>query len=142
LLRSSGTPADEDVPIAGRLASSRQRRFDAVRDEMERRAALHHERLTCVMREDENRHVVGRVRTPPAGPGVRTPWTGPSSEHAAAHDHRADALELAPEHVVVETRFAALIAVHLAKRLQRVHPFVQALAAAAERVLEALIRPR
>ena len=73
--RASAPPPSRDVLAAGGLAGLRQRRLDAVGDEVEGGAALHLERLALVVGEDEDRHVEGRVLAPPAV--ARTSSQGP-----------------------------------------------------------------
>ena len=60
-------------PAAGRLPGAPERGVDAVGDEVKRRAALHRDRRRAVMRQHEHRHVVRRVRPPPALPAVVGP---------------------------------------------------------------------
>src|SRR5439155_1744194 len=69
-----------------------ERGLDPVGDEVEGRAALHRNRVARVVGEHEDRRVVGRVLAPPACPGL-VPVATPGTEHVAAHDVGADALE-------------------------------------------------
>ncbi|MBW3613464.1 MAG: hypothetical protein KY392_06355, partial [Chloroflexi bacterium] len=62
-----------------------QRGGDAIGHEVERGAALHHQRLPLVVREHEHRCVVRRILAPPAPPGW-VPIAAPGTEHVAAHD--------------------------------------------------------
>src|SRR5579862_9058715 len=70
----------------------------------------------------------GRVRAPPACPGLCTPWAGPAAEHVSPHDQRPDA-------TIVFFQDARARA-----RLPR--PGVQRPPADAERMLTALIGAR
>ena len=64
----AGATAETHVGAAGRGARLLERRLDAVGHEVERRAALHLDRLARVVREHEHRVVVRRLVTPPAVP--------------------------------------------------------------------------
>ena len=92
LLDGGDAATEPDVLAAGGRACLLERRLDAVGDEVERRAALHRQRVA---------RVVGERRTPGGGRAGRRP-TSPSSspsphvaadrpEHVAAHDRGADA---------------------------------------------------
>src|ERR1700674_4933169 len=52
--------AETDVAALGGLLSACQGGLDAIGDEVESRAALHGDRRSRVMREDEDGHVIGR----------------------------------------------------------------------------------
>ena len=67
--------AQVDVLAAGRLARLRQRRLDAVGDEVEGGAALHHERLARVVREDEDRRDGRADRLPTSRSTAHRPRT-------------------------------------------------------------------
>jgi len=56
-------------------------------------------------------------------------------------DPRADAVEAAGDVLVVDAGFTAGFAAHLMKRPSREHPLVEVLAADAEWVVDALVRP-
>src|SRR6185437_7075590 len=73
--------ANADIPPVGGRLCLPQRRFDAVRDEMEGRPALHLERLPRVLSEDEDRGVVGRVLSPPASPALIRPRSPDRAKH-------------------------------------------------------------
>ena len=143
-LLDDARPAGEgDVQIAGRRAGLLDRRADAAGDEVERRAALLDERLALVMGEDEDGHVEGRIVAPPGvGVRIRLPRPRAAAEHLAAHHDGADAArDLRDDLVVGAVGVAALHAVSLAPALEPDDPFVQPLAALAERVLEARVGP-
>jgi len=140
--------AQPDVLRPRRRARLTQRRLDSIGHEMERRAALHLERLARVVCEHEHRGVVGRVLAPPAAPTLIGPGTTHGAEHVAPDDPRADVLEAASGEVVVDTGFAATLAEdrrtghELARRAGRKHPLVQRQAALAKRRIPTLIRSR
>src|SRR5437879_5964489 len=67
-------------------------RLDPVRDEVERRSALHLQRLARMASEDEDGMVVGRIFSPPALPRL-VPRSRAAAEHVPAHDCRAGAAE-------------------------------------------------
>ena len=92
LLDDARTAADRNGLAAGRRPSLLERSLDAVGDEGERGAALLLERLACVVREDEDRNVEGRVVAPPSvRVRVVLPGALPAAEHLAAHDDGAGA---------------------------------------------------
>src|SRR5512146_2748997 len=108
---------------------------------MEGRAALHLERLSRVMREHEDRCVVGRALSPPAAPALVRPGSADGPEHVTSQDPRADILESLCGEVVVDPGFTAFLTKHLPGRTRGKHPLVQRSAAPSERVAEALVRP-
>ena len=64
-----------------------------------------------------------------------------ASEHVPPHDVGTEVLEPFAQHVITHAGLAAGFAVHLAEDLQLDGPVVQLLAAFAEAVLAALVRP-
>ena len=96
-----------------------ERRLDPVGDEVERRPALHLERLALVVGEDENGHAEGRGVPPPAH-GVRVVLPGPGSAavHLPAHDHRAVGSERLTDEVVVGAGLTARAAMALRRRCE------------------------
>src|SRR5262249_35409157 len=116
-----------------------ERRLDPLRDEVERRSALHLQRLARMPREHEDGMVEGRIVSPPARPRL-VPRSRAAAEHVPPHDGRARA----PKDVLGEPRaridLAAFLAVALAERLERDEPVVELLAADPERMLRRLVR--
>src|SRR6185369_6321821 len=111
---------------------------------MKGRTALHLERRARVMREHENRHMVGRIGAPPATPRV---VIGPAptgrGKHIATEDPRAEIFRASLGKAVVDAgRADARIAEHALERARRKEPLVKLLATFTERVLFALIRSR
>src|SRR6202011_4439008 len=100
----------------------------------------HRQRLTRMVGQDENRHVVGRVLAPPAAPGL-VPWPVTAAEHLAAHDVRADILEEVADYFRIHGARATGLPVLLAPTGGFEHPLVQTQPTFADRVLEALVRP-
>src|SRR5687767_15701447 len=93
------------------------------------------------MCEHEDGHVERWVLPPPSGPWIFAPRAGSAPELPPAHDLGADVRLGLLEDGVARVHLAALPPVALAEGLQREGPFVQTLAALAERVLLALVRP-
>src|ERR1700682_5740340 len=89
--------------------------------------------------QDENRHVVGRILAPPAGPGL-VPWPVAAAEHLAAHDVGADIRDEVTDHVRIDAMRAAGLPILLAPTGGFEYPLVQAQTIFADRVLEALVR--
>src|SRR5512142_667600 len=113
-------------------------RLDAVGDEVEHRAAPHGHRGPLMMGEDEDRSVVRWIVTPPAPPGVVRPRTANGAKHVAAHDPRPDPSESACGEIIVGPPGAALPTMRLSECSGADQPFMEVLAAGAERVFEAL----
>ena len=65
--------ADADILAAGSFCRPLQRRLDAIGHEVKDSAALHLDGRARMMRQDKHRHVVGRVVSPPALPGMVGP---------------------------------------------------------------------
>ena len=119
--------SDVDSAITCGLRGPREGGVEAVADEIERRPARELDRLVLVVREDEDRSVVGRLVTPPAAP-VALPRTPNRPEHVASHHVRA---AWAQQQV-------ACAGVGVVDGLVQV-PVVELQAANAERVVAALI---
>jgi len=119
-----------------------ERRVNTIGYEMENRPASHLERRTGVMRQDEDRCVVGRLVTPPAFPVVIRPRSTDGPEHVSAEDPRADARESARGDIVVDACFARFRPMHLLEGARMKEPVDQFRTIDAERVLEILIRAR
>src|SRR5204863_9798158 len=88
-------------------------------------AALHLERRTRVMRQDENRRVVRRLIAPPALPVLIRPRSTHGPEHVASHDPRADVLEALRRKIVVDAGLAIRVAMHLVPRARFEKPVEQ-----------------
>ena len=142
LAHGRGAAAEADVLRAGSGARLLERRLDAVGHEVERGAALHLDGLVRVVGEHEHRVVVRRFGPPPAAPLLarhRSPGPADGPEHVAPHHGGADALEATGREAVVDALGAAGLADDLVPRAGLEHPLVQALAADAERFLQALV---
>jgi hypothetical protein len=140
LLHGARAAGDRDVLVAGRRPGLLQSRLDPVGHEVERRAALHRQRLARVVGEHEHGRVVGRVLAPPPAPAL-VPRPVAAAEHLAAHDVGADTLEDLVDDLRVGAALAALLPVLLAPAVGREHPLVQAHPALSDRVVKALVRP-
>src|SRR5205807_1382054 len=91
VLLRDGRPAPErDLLLSGCCPRLFERRLDPVRDEVERRSALHLQRLARMASEDEDGMVEGRIVSPPALPRL-VPRSRAAAEHVPAHDGRAGA---------------------------------------------------
>ena len=105
-------------------------------------AAVHRDRVTRVVREDEDGMVVRRVRAPPPFPGVVHPRAPLRTEHVAAHQRGADALEALGGEVLVDARLSFVSeALHLTEGPGRNDPLVEPESALAQGVVDVLIRP-
>lgn len=141
LAHRRGAAADAYVPAASGLARAFERLPDSAGDEVEDGAALDRDRIARMVGEHEDRHAIGRLLAPPALPAVVGPWPAARREHVAAHDPGAEIFEAARREMLVDAIAAALLAVHRAEGGRVEHPFVQRLAAAPQRIGEALVRP-
>ena len=128
LPNGGGAAGDVDSAITCGLRGARERRAEAVADEIERRPAHEVDRLVLVVREDEDGSVVRRLVAPPAAP-VAQPRTTNRPEHVASHHVRA---AWAQQQI-------ACAGVGVVQRLVEM-PAMQLDTAKAERVLEALVR--
>src|SRR5215470_10625924 len=84
---------DPYILAARRLARTVERLADSPGDEVEGRPALHLDRATRVVGEDEHRDVVRRLLAPPALPPVVGPGAAARREHVAAENPGPDVLE-------------------------------------------------
>src|SRR6476661_8237132 len=137
LANRRGAAADPDVLSVRRFLRLRERRMDAIRDEAELRAALHHHRLSRVVRQHERRHVIRRLVAPPALPALVRPWAAHGAEHVAAEDPCTEAPEPTLGDLVVDAGFTDVaFAVHALEDASREEPLHDLRAAFAQRVLE------
>src|SRR5205085_2478631 len=91
----------------------------------------------------EDRRVIRRVVAPPASPfGVAAPRTGTATEHLSSHHVGADVRPCLLEHRGALVDDAALLTDLAAPDLEIEHPEVEVLSADAERLVDALVRPR
>src|SRR5438093_12999407 len=95
------TAAEANVLRAGGFPGACERSLDPVGYEMEDGAAFHLEGRARVMREDEDRHVVGRVLAPPASPGFDVPHDSDRTEHVPSHRPCTEVLEPPTREVIV-----------------------------------------
>jgi hypothetical protein len=120
LLRHRGTAAERDALVASSRSRLLERRLDPVRDEVERRPAIHLERLAGMVCEDEDRMVERRIVAPPALPRIVVPRPRAAAEHVPAHDGRAGAGGDVLGERCARVDLAAFLAVALAERFERV----------------------
>jgi len=140
LLDGCGTAGQAHVRTVGRIHCLLQRGLDAVGHEVEGGPARHMHRRSRMVGEDEDRVMIGRIISPPAGPLLVRPPSAYRPEHVAAHDRCPDPGEASGDEVVVETVLATLLPLHLQARSGLEHPGMEVLAADAEGILQALIR--
>src|SRR5207248_2641941 len=140
VLLRDGRPAPErHLLLSGCCPRLFERRLDPVRDEVERRSALHLQRLARLASEDEDGMVEGRIVSPPALPRL-VPRSRTAAEHVPAHDGRAGAAEDVLGERGARVDLAAFLAVALAERLEWNQPIVELLTADPERMLRRLVR--
>src|ERR1700686_1663623 len=84
LLTDSGYSASDANIAATRCGSGQlQSGMNALSDKMKIRAPSHSERRPRVMRQNEDRHVIGWLLAPPAFPAVVRPCAADGAEHVA-----------------------------------------------------------
>src|SRR5687767_4907133 len=94
------------------------------------------------MCEHEYRMVKGRVFAPPTFPWfLRMPGARMPSKHVATHNCSAHVGECGLQNLVAGIYLATFKAVHFAEERKRKRPFVQAIAADTQGVVNALLRP-
>src|SRR6185503_1023274 len=141
ILIGDGSAAHElNVLVAGDSARLLESRFDSVRHEVERVAALEAQRLPRMVGDHEHGTMIGRILAPPPSPRIsRLPRTRMTAEHVAAHDGGADVGVRISQELVAGIHFASWHPLHFAPVPEREHPLVKTLPTNAERVLDALI---
>src|SRR5882757_4416377 len=73
-----------------------------------------------MMRQHEYRHMVGRIVSPPALPGMVGPSAADRAEHVSPHDPGAQIFHRFPGEAIVDVGRTALLADHFVK-----HPRLQ-----------------
>src|SRR5207249_9189574 len=97
--------------------------------------------LPGVVRQDEDRHVIGRVLPPPALPCLVGPSLADGPEYVTAHDPRTDVLDPAAGVVVIDAGGPLTASGHALEGTGWEQPLVKALAADAEPMGPVLLRP-
>ena len=105
---------------------------------MECGAAVHLEGFALVVGEYEHGMVVGRVLAPPASPRILAPRPGPPPNMLRPMIVAPMFARRSVDDGGARVGLTALLAVHLAERLEREKPFVERHSAYAKRVLFAL----
>ena len=134
--------ADLHVLVAGRRPGLFERGLDPVGDEVKDRAALHLDGVARIVGEHEGRGVIRGIVAPPALPLVVGPVAADGAEHVAAQDEGAEAVHRAGR----DSRCRCLSEPPSLPSISwnmpvSDHPRMQFLAALAERIFEALVRP-
>src|SRR5258706_471788 len=105
------------------------------------RTASHLKRRPRVMRQHEDRRVIGRLIAPPALPAVIGPRAADRTEHVASKNPGTDSVEALLRNSVVDSRLSIVMPVHLAPQARVEEPLHQLRAPDAQRILEILVRP-
>ncbi len=132
-------PTRTSRPPAASLACSNAD-LNAVGDETELGASGHLDRRAGVVREHEDRRVIGRLVAPPAFPLLVGPGAADRSEHVPAENPRADVVEALRRHVVVDAGLAAGLALRLLPHARVEEPLHELGTSHPERVLQVLMR--
>src|SRR6202051_5100201 len=134
--------ADANVLAAGDLCRPRQRGLDAIGHEVKDGAALHLDRRARMMGQDEHRHVVRRIVSPPALPGMVGPLAADRAEHVSSHDPCAHIFHRLSGEVIVGVGRSPLLADHFVKHPRLEQPVWQLHAANTKLMLQVLIWTR
>src|ERR1700683_808127 len=78
-----------------------------------------------MMRQDEDRRVIGRLIAPPAFPAMVRPGAADGAEHVSAQNPGAEVLEALLGDLIVGSGFSTGLAVHGAKRSRGEEPIHQ-----------------
>lgn len=135
-----GPTGQAHVLAVGRGEGLLQGRLDAVVDEGEACAAFHLQDGLRFVGQDEDRVVVGWIRSPPTGPRILVLDTRGRSEHVTTHDAGADVVVGLGEEVVVDALGPSALPEHGVDVLGRPRPAHQAKSVLAEGCLLALPR--
>src|SRR5947209_15055939 len=112
LANSRNATSDLDITSSRGVACALERGINPVRDEVERSAALHHDRLAGMVREDKRRSVIGRIVSPPAFPTIVRPFAAHRSEHVPAKDEGTETVHRAVGKGLIHALRAAALAEH------------------------------
>src|SRR5690349_24857485 len=100
--------------------------MDPAGHEMKHGAAFHGEGWPGMMRQHENRRVIGRVVAPPAFPALVRPLATDGSEHVPPENPCTDIGDAARGEIIIDASFpAALAPMHGAAGAGRNEPFMQ-----------------
>src|ERR1700760_2775600 len=112
--------------------------MDAAGNKTKFGAARHGQRCPRMVRQHENRGVVGRLVTPPALPAVVRPRAPDRAKHVASEYPGTDSLKAFLDRPVVDTGLAAITALHALPQACMEEPLHQFRSTDAERMLETL----
>src|SRR5579863_3078634 len=93
-----------------------------------------------MMRQNEDRRVVGGLVTPPAFPAIVRPWAPDRAEHVAPENPGTDSRKALFRESVVDSLLSAILSLHLAPEASMEEPVHQLRAPYAERMFKILIR--
>src|SRR5262245_14900810 len=103
LLRNVGATAYQDVFVLRGITRSLERRVNAFGHKIKGRSSLHVKRLAWVMGDDKDRHVKGRILSPPAVPWIFFPGAITTAKLATPHYFCPDVLKMFRRDVVIGT---------------------------------------
>src|SRR3954451_1107350 len=131
---------DLDVTCSRGGVCALERGMNPVRDEVERGAALHYDRLAGMVRQDKRRSVIRRIVSPPALPAIVQPFPAHRAEHVPAKDEGTEAVHRAVGKGLVHALRATALAEHGLECLRSEKPAVKLHPALSQRILETLFR--
>src|SRR5215471_13607604 len=132
--------AEADIESARRGTGLLQCSVNAFGDKVKNGASRHGQRRAAVMRQHEDRSVIGRLVAPPALPAFIRPRSAYRAKHIAPENPGTDSGEALFRNAVVDTGFSIAVAVHLPPNAGVEEPFHQLGASDAKGVLKVLIR--
>jgi len=102
----------QDVAATSRSGGLLQRSVDASGNKTKLGASRHGQRRSRMIRQHENRCVVGRLVSPPALPAVVRPRASDGTKHVAPENPGTDSLKALLDGPVVNAGLAAVLALH------------------------------
>src|SRR6266853_1346158 len=129
--------SDADIFTAADIFRALQSSVDSLGHEMERRPALHLNRVLRVVRQNKDWDMIGRRIAPPSLPRFIRPWSTNRSKHVSPQDPRAYVLHATSRPFVVQARRATFFPVHLLPCASRKKPFFFNDTAPTERIIQA-----
>ena len=140
ILPDRGNAATQpDIAAARGIPRLPQRGVNTVGDEAKHSAALHHERRSRMMSQNEDRRVIRRLVTPPSFPAVIQPRASDGAEHVSTENPGADPGEPFRRDIVIYAFFAIFISVHPLPGSRVEEPIKQFRTADSKRILQILV---
>ena len=128
------------VAVTRSLGCLFKRGVNACGNEAKLRSSGHFDGLARIMRQHEDRGVIGWLITPPAFPTVIRPFAANRTEHVSPHDPSADPVKALPGNFVINSRFSILKPVHITPNAGGEKPLHQLGPVLAQWIFEVLVQ--